>query len=248
MKKIKSVIVEDEKTAREVLLNYLQKYCPQVEVTAQAKNTREAIKLIHELKPALVFLDVELPYGNAFDVLEACSTLQFETIFVTAYSEYALQALNQSAAYYLLKPISIEELIEAVNKVETALEKAELFNRNDIIVKNFKEQEPQKRQVILPTMNGFDVVKMDEIARLKGNGNFTDIFLNDGTKKMICRFLKHFDDILPYPFMRVHRSHIINMDYIKSYQKGAKPFVVMYDDSEVEVSDTYKESFLARLL
>ena len=107
---------EDERAAREVLKNYLSKYCPQVEVVGEAQNIKEAVPLLHEIRPQLVFLDVEMPFGNAFDVLEACKDLHFETIFVTAFSEYSLKALNQSAAYYLLKPISIEELIVAVNK------------------------------------------------------------------------------------------------------------------------------------
>ena len=113
LQKIKSVIVEDEFAAREALKNYLSKYCPQVEVIGEAQNIKEAVPMLHELLPQLVFLDVEMPFGNAFDVLEACKELQFETIFVTAFSEYSLKALNQSAAYYLLKPISIEELIVA---------------------------------------------------------------------------------------------------------------------------------------
>ena len=248
MTKIEAVIVEDEKTAREVLKNYLRKYCPQVEIIGEAKNATEAIKVIDEAQPALVFLDVEMPFGNAFDVLEGCKNINFETIFVTAYSEYALQALNQSAAYYLLKPISIEELVEAVNKVQSNLEKEEMFNRNKVIVQNFKEKRPEKRQVILPTMNGFDIVKMDEIIRLKGNGNFTDIYLKNGSKRMVCRFLKHFEDLLPHPFIRVHRSHIINLDTVKSFQKGSKPFVVLEDDSEVEVSSSYKENLIASLI
>jgi two-component system LytT family response regulator len=240
--KIKSVIVEDELAAREVLKNYLSKYCPQVEVVGEAQNIKEAVPLLHEIQPQLVFLDVEMPFGNAFDVLEACKDLQFETIFVTAFSEYSLKALNQSAAYYLLKPISIEELIVAVNKVQHQIMNHEIFNRNKIIVENFHESKPEKQQVILPTLEGFEVVKMEEIVRLRGNGNFTDLYLNNGNKKMVCRFLKHFSEILPLPFMRVHKSHIINMNCVKSYNKGG--IVTLSDGTEIEVSPTYKEEFL----
>ncbi len=240
--KIKSVIVEDELAAREVLKNYLSKYCPQVEVVGEAQNINEAVPLLHEIKPQLVFLDVEMPFGNAFDVLEACKDLQFETIFVTAFSEYSLKALNQSAAYYLLKPISIEELIVAVNKVHHQIMNHEIFNRNKIIVANFHESKPEKQQVILPTLEGFEVVKMEEIVRLRGNGNFTDLYLNNGNKKMVCRFLKHFSEILPLPFIRVHKSHIINMNCVKSYNKGG--IVTLNDGAEIEVSPTYKEDFL----
>ncbi len=157
---IRSVIIEDESVAREVLRNYLAKYCPQVEMIGEAQNFREAVPLLHDLQPQLVFLDVEMPFGNAFDVLEACRDLYFETIFVTAFSEYSLKALNQSAAYYLLKPVSIEELIVAVNKVQQQLIREEQFNRNRIVLENFREQHPARRQVILPTLEGFEVVKM----------------------------------------------------------------------------------------
>ncbi len=240
--KIKSVIVEDELAAREVLKNYLTKYCPQVEVIGEAENIKEAVPLLHDLQPQLVFLDVEMPFGNAFDVLEACKDLHFETIFVTAFSEYSLRALNQSAAYYLLKPISIEELIVAVNKVHHQILNHEVFNRNKIIVENFKESKPEKQQVILPTLEGFEVVKMEEIVRLRGNGNFTDLYLQNGNKKMVCRFLKHFSEILPLPFLRVHKSHIINLNCVKSYNKGG--VITLDDDTEIEVSPTYKEDFL----
>ena len=242
MKKIRSVIVEDELAAREVLKNYLSKYCPQVEVIGEAQNIKEAVPMLHELQPELVFLDVEMPFGNAFDVLEACKELQFETIFVTAFSEYSLKALNQSAAYYLLKPISIEELIIAVNKVHEHLLNHEIFNRNKIIVENFRETKPEKQQVILPTLEGFEVVKMEEIVRIRGNGNFTDIYLSNGSKKMVCRFLKHFSELLPFPFIRVHKSHIINVNFVKSYNKGGT--LTLNDGSEIEVSPTYKEDFL----
>ncbi len=244
LQKIRSVIVEDETAAREVLKNYLKKYCPQVEVIGEAANIKEAVPLLHEVEPQLVFLDVEMPFGNAFDVLEACKDLLFETIFVTAFSEYSLKALNQSAAYYLLKPISIEELILAVNKVQQQITNHDLLNRNKIIVENFREPKPEKQQVILPTLEGFEVVLMKDIVRLKGNGNFTDLFLVDGSKKMVCRFLKHFSEILPFPFMRVHKSHIININFVKSYNKGG--FITLQDEAEIEVSSTYKEEFLSR--
>jgi two-component system LytT family response regulator len=240
--KIKSVIVEDEATAREVLKTFLSKYCPQVEIIGEAQNIKEAVPLLHDLQPQLVFLDVEMPFGNAFDVLEACKDLSFETIFVTAFSEYSLKALNQSAAYYLLKPISIEELVTAVSKVHLQILNQETFNRNKIIVENFHETKPGKQQVILPTLEGFEVVKMEDIVRLRGNGNFTDLHLANESKKMVCRFLKHFTEILPFPFIRVHKSHIINVNFVKAYNKGG--YVTLYDNTEIEVSATYKEAFL----
>lgn len=245
VQKIKAVIVEDEASARAALESYIRKFCPQVEVAGTAGDCKQAIEVLQQLQPDLVFLDVEMPFGNAFDVLDGCQNLQFETIFVTAFSEYSLKALNQSAAYYLLKPVSIEELIIAVNKVQQQLQNRQLFNRNRIILENTKESRPEKQQVILPIVDGFEVVKMEDIVRLKGNGNFTDVHLKDGSKKMVCRFLKHFTDILPFPFIRIHKSHVINVHFVKSYHKGAGGYVVLNDDTEVELSPAYKEQFLA---
>lgn len=243
--KIKAVIVEDEAAAVAALQNYIQKFCPQVQVIGTAQNSKEAIEVLHQLQPQLVFLDVEMPFGNAFDVLDGCQDLQFETIFVTAFSEYSLKALNQSAAYYLLKPVSIEELIIAVNKVQQHLQSRQLIDRNRILLENAKESKPEKQQIILPTLDGFDVVKMEDILRLKGNGNFTDVHLTNGSKRMVCRFLKHFTDILPLPFVRIHKSHVINIRFVKSYHKGAGGYVMLQDGTEVEVSAAYKDQFLS---
>ncbi|WP_345990088.1 LytTR family DNA-binding domain-containing protein [Chryseobacterium sp. Chry.R1] len=239
--KIKAVIIDDEVIAREVLRNYLTKYCPQVEILGEAENIKDAVPLIAEKLPQLVFLDVEMPFGNAFDVLEATKDYTYETIFITAFSQYSLHALNKSASYYILKPIDIQELILAVNKVAESLEKKEELNRNKILLENLKVK-PDKQQLILPTLQGFDVVKTEEIVRLQADGNFTLVYLTDGTKKMVCRFLKHFDDLLEAPFVRVHRSHIINTGFVKSYHKSGT--VTLLDDAEIEVSGTFKEAFL----
>ncbi|MCD7936911.1 MAG: LytTR family transcriptional regulator [Tannerellaceae bacterium] len=144
-----------------------------------------------------------------------------------------------------MKPVSIEELIVAVNKVHQQLQKEEFFNRNRILVDNFREPDPLNQRVILPTLEGFEVVKMEEIIRLQGNGNFTDIYLAGKQKKMVCRFLKHFAEILPYPFVRVHKSHIINTHRVISYHKGSGGYVVLDDGTEIEISSSYKEDFLA---
>lgn len=242
MSKISCVIIEDELVARDVLKNYIQKYCPQLELIGEAKDANEAKNIILSLKPQVVFLDVELPYGNAFDILEETKEHTFETIFVTAFSEYSLKALNLSAAYYILKPVSIEELILAVNKVTNSVNTLSELNRNKIILQNFRESEPEKKQIIIPTLEGFEVIKMEEILRVKGNGNFSDLYLVDGQKKMVCRFLKHFENILPFPFIRVHKSHIINANFVKAYHKSG--YIILQDDSEVELSNSYKDAFL----
>lgn len=239
--KIKAVIVDDELIAREVLRSYLAKYCPQIEILGEAENIKEAVPMIAQKQPQLVFLDVEMPYGNAFDVLEATKDFSYETIFITAFSQYSLQALNKSASYYILKPIDIQELILAVNKAADSIQNKEELNRNKILLENLKLK-PEKQQLILPTLQGFDVVKTEDIMRLQADGNFTRVYLTDGSRKMVCRFLKHFDDLLEKPFVRVHRSHIINTNFVKSYHKSGT--ATLSDQTEIEISGSFKDQFL----
>ena len=241
--RIRTVIVDDEAIAREVLAGYCRKYCPVIEIVGEAQDIRDAVPLITAQKPQLVFLDVEMPYGNAFDILEACQDVDFETIFVTAFSEYSLKALNRSAAYYILKPIDILELVAAANKIQLRLLKHEESSRNKLILENLRLK-PEKQKVMLPTLHGFDVISTDQIIRLQANGNFTDVYLTDGRSKMICKFLKHFDEILEAPFVRIHRSFIINTRFVRSYSKTAGGTVTLTDGTELEVSATYKEQFM----
>ena len=155
-----------------------------------------------------------MPFGNAFDVLEACGDQRFETIFITAYAEYSLKALNRSAAYYILKPIDITELVTAVNKVQVAILKTEEFDRTKILLQNLKLK-PEQQQIILPTLHGFDVIKTSSITKLQAKGNFTEVHFTDGSFKLICKFLKHFDELLDAPFIRIHRSFIVNLELYK---------------------------------
>lgn len=242
MDKIKCVIVEDEEVAREVLISYLRKYCPHVEVLDQSDNARTAVEVIKKNQPDLVFLDVEIPYGNAFDVLEACQEMHFETIFVTAYSDYAIKALNASASYYLLKPLNIEELIKAVQVVEEAMKDKDKFNHTALLLEQVKQGNNKLHKLVIPTLNGFEVVRLDEVVRLQANGNFTDIILENKTKKMACRFLRHYEELLTFPFLRVHRSHLINCDFVRAYNKGGH--IEMLTGDEVEISSSYKTRFL----
>lgn len=244
--KIRAVIVDDELVARQVLAAYLTKYCPVVELVGEAGSIRDALPLITESSPQLVFLDVEMPYGTGFDLLEACRGMRFETIFITAYSEYSLKALNLSAAYYILKPIEITELVKAVNKVQESILRKDEFDRNMILLQNMTRK-PELQQVVVPTIHGFDVIRTERIVRLQAKDNFTEITLEDGSRKLICKLLKHFEETLDHPFIRVHRSYMVNLHYVKSYTKGNGGSLTLHDDTEVEVSAGYKESLLLAL-
>jgi len=240
---IKALIVDDEKASRETILAYIEKYCENIEVIGEADDVPSAIIAIKNLKPELVFLDVEMPFGNAFDVLEQTAELNFETIFITAFNDYAIKAFNFSAAYYILKPIDIDELIKAVNKVKLHLNQKQTNVSSKVLYDNLKN--PENRKLVLPTTTGFEVIFITDIIRLSGSSNYTEIFLKDGKKKVVSKVLKFFEDMLSeLGFMRVHKSHIVKLEAIQKYHKGRGGSIVMNDGSEVEVSPQKKQDLL----
>ncbi len=244
---MKAVIVDDEVSGRETLSHYIQKYCMNVEVVGVADSVKSGLEVIEKCRPDILFLDVEMPYGNAFDLLEQVKEITFETVFVTAFSNYAMKALNCSAAYYILKPIDIDELVAAVEKIKGQKEKSKEFIHTKILIENINILNKQLQKIVLPTMEGFEVVQVKDIIRCQANDNFTDIILAEGKKMLICRTLKHFEGLLEdYDFMRVHKSHLINFQFIKKYKKGKGGQVVMSDGSEIDVSPAKKQDFLDR--
>lgn len=242
MKK-KAVIVEDEKDARETLKGYISRYCPNIELIGEAYDVPSAVSTINALKPEIVFLDIEIPFGNAFDVLDATREINFETIFVTAYSEYALKALNFNAAYYILKPVDIDELIQAVERASQNLEKTGNQTITEIIRNNLRH--PDHKKLVVPNSNGFDIIPIEEIIRFEGSGNYTDIYLTANRKKTVTKVLKHFEELVDeLPFMRVHKSHLINMHHVSTYYKGRGGTAIMADGAEIEISMHKKDDFL----
>lgn len=244
---LKAVIVDDELASRETLRNYLSKYCEDVLVVGEADSLKTALTLIPALRPDVVFLDIEMPFGNAFDLLEQLSEITFETIFVTAYSHYAIQALNCSAAYYILKPIDIDELVLAVDKVKANKESNKPNLHTQILIDNIHLANKQLYKLVLPILDGFEVVEVKDIVRCEANDNFTAFFFVDGKQALICRTLKFYENILTeMGFMRVHKSHLINLQYVKRYRKGKGGSVVMTDNSEIDVAVTKKDEFLEK--
>jgi two-component system LytT family response regulator len=245
--KLKAIIVEDEELSRETLRNYLVKYCPDIQLVAEAVNIIEGKQAIEKHKPEVVFLDVEMPYGNAFDLLEQLDEINFETIFVTAFSNYAIQALNLSAAYYLLKPVDIEELVKAVERIKETVHNNKELVHTRILMENVKIENKQLQKIVLPLIDGFEVIRVNEVIRCEANDNFTVFHLTNGKKMMICRTLKHYEEILTnYDFIRAHKSHLINFQYIRQYKKGKGGYVIMNDGAEVEISPNRKQELMER--
>lgn len=242
---LKAVIVEDEAISREILAGYINRYCPDVELLAEADNIKAGIAAIHKHKPDIVFLDVEMPKGNGFDLLEQVGEVNFETVFVTAYGNYAMKALNYSAAYYILKPVSIDELVAAVSKIKQQRQKEKIPVQTKILLENIQVSQQQNFKIVLPLLDGFEVVQVKDIVHCEANDNFTDFFLLGKPKKMICRTLKFYEDLLgDSGFMRVHKSHLINLDHIIKYTKGKGGQVTMADGSVIDVSPNKKEELM----
>ena len=245
--KLKAIIVEDEEAGRVTLSNYIEKYCPDVKVEAMCDSVKTGLVAIEKYSPDIVFLDVEMPFGNGFDLLEQSENISFETVFVTAYSEYAIKALNFSASYYILKPIDIDELVSAVDKIKIEKEKEDSSVHSKILLENIKNSNKQLHKIVLPLLDGFEVVQVKDILRCKAEDNFTSFFMKDGSKQLICRTLKFYEEMLKdFDFVRTHKSHMVNVQHIKRYKKGKGGQVIMTDGSEIEVSAKRKKDLLAK--
>jgi two-component system, LytTR family, response regulator len=240
---MKAIIIDDEKDSREILANYLTKYCPDVVMCGFGESVVTGLDAIKKLNPDIVFLDIEMPYGNGFDLLEQAGDHSFETVFVTAFGHYAIQALNQSAAYYLLKPIDIDELIKAVDKIKKERTEENYTQHAHVLLNNIRGSGQQK--IMLPTLEGFEIVDIAKILYGEAADNFTKFYFEDGQPMLICRTLKYFEDVLhTHGFLRIHRSYLINPSFVIRYSKGKGGYVTMKNNQELEVSANKKQDFL----
>ena len=237
-----AIIVEDEETSRAILRNYLEKYCPNVSILGEASNIEEALVLIRNNDLDLVFLDVEMPYGNAFDLLEKVGDVDFETVFVTAYNHYAMDALNAHASYYLMKPISIDELIKAVDYV-VEIKTKESALQNQVLKPKVASVDGK---ITLPQQDGFEILNTADIMYCKADDNYTEIYLKNNKRKLISKTLKYFEEALAEThFVRVHKSYLVNINEVVKYVKGKGGTIVLSSGKEISVSASKKADLLA---
>ncbi len=236
-----TVIIDDEPKSVTLLQRMLEKYCPDVNVVGTAGNTEKGYELINTTTPSLVFLDVEMPDGSGFYLLKKFSRIPFRVIFTTAYDKYAIPAIRFSAIDYLLKPISIAELKAAVAKISTG--PTEL---NQLPLAESGNRPLQfKGRIALPSNDGVQFVTVDEIIYCESSSNYTFFYLKNGTKLLVCRTLKEYEEQLSMQgFFRIHQSYLVNLRYVKSYVRGRGGFVVMENNAELAVSVRKKEEFL----
>ena len=241
---IKAIIVDDELGARESLSKMLEKNCKQIEVVAKVDSMLSAFEAITNKEPDLVFLDIEMPNGNAFDLLEKFKTINFNIIFTTAYDHYAIKAIKFSAIDYILKPIDPEELITAVKRFEDrAGQKATLDKQFKTLLSNVRPENKLKK-VGIPDGDGLIFINLSDIIRCDSDGNYTFFILTSGKKIIASRTLGEYEQMFADDnFFRIHRSHLINLEHVKKYIKGEGGYLcsfVPYYCSEVYTINFYK--------
>ena len=249
---MKAIIVDDEQQSHEVLKTLLEQSHPDIEITASGYSVEEGLRLAAAQQPDLVFLDVEMPDGTGFDLLEKTGEPDFHVIFITAHNKYAQDAIRFGALFFLLKPIDSELLGQALVKVrQKQAEKAtiEQWRLAYEAFQQFQQQQLPKRMTV-STMEGIHFVPVNDIIRFKADGNTTDIHINGRKKRLIAsvnlgEYVHQFE---AYPnFMRVHRSHLVNLDFVAMYSRADGGYLVMKDGSEVGVSRKFREELLRRL-
>jgi two-component system, LytTR family, response regulator len=241
------IIVDDEHKSRESLRALIERFCEGVNVSETCQNSTEAIDAIQRHRPDLVFLDVQLQKETGFDIIEKLERVDFEIVFTTAYSEYAIKAFKFSAIDYLLKPIDISDLRMAVEKVRKKMV-GNMSARMEQLTQTLKRNSPKNMKLAIPSSDGLVFVKVDTIIYCEASGNYTNIYMEDNKKHIVSRTLKEYEDLLDdQDFFRIHNSYLINLNSVKRYIRGEGGQVVMTNDKTLDVAKLKKKDFLARV-
>jgi two-component system LytT family response regulator len=239
---ITAAIIDDEALARDAIHNMLKLFCPNVQVVGQAFDVKSGVKIIKELKPDVVFLDIQMPDGSGFDMLKEFSSINFKFIFVTAYQEYAIRAFKFSALDYILKPVDPSDLISAVEKMQKTIQEEETNKKFQTFIENTQWHEKDPQKIILKTLDSIIVAKIDSIVRCESQNNYTLFYFTDRPKLLVSRTLKDFDDILSSSgFFRAHQSHLVNLSFVKKYNRFPESHLVLNDGVKVPVSVRKRE-------
>ena len=240
-----AVIIDDDESNISSLKEKLNRHCPQVQVIAACDNAIDAIDVIETKKPEVIFLDIEMPVMNGFVMLQQLNYKNFELIFTTAYDHYAIRAIRFSALDYLVKPIEIEELKNAVSKAEEKRNRGTPNPQLEILLEQMLTKHSDSLRIAIPTTEGLQFIKLKEIIYMEATGNYTFFYLKDKQKIIVCRTLKDFEEMLPGDtFLRIHHSYIINKEYVEKYIRGEGGQVVLSDGTTLDVAKRKKTEFL----
>ncbi len=241
---IKAIIIDDENKGRMALRQKIADYCPEVSIVAEASDGIEGKEVIERLKPNLVFLDIEMPRVNGFELLNQLKEKNFHLIFTTAYDHYAIKAIKYAAFDYLLKPIDIEELKASIEKIKLT-KVANVGNQVELLQQNIKNPKAALNKLAIPTLDGLCFYAISDLVYLEASSNYTNLFFVGGKKVVASKTLKDFEELLPEDtFFRPHHSYIINLNFISKYIKGDGGQIELTNGAIVDVSRRKKEEFL----
>jgi two-component system LytT family response regulator len=242
---IKAIVIDDEKPSREVICNYLKEFCIDIKVIATAASVKTAFKTISKFSPDLIFLDIEMGDGKGFDLLRMFDKIDFKVIFVTAYSEHAIKAFRINAIDYLLKPIKIEELKDAVEKVRNLDRNLKYEEALSELLQTMSGNNSHQPTIVIHHIKGFEVLKVNDIIMCKADGYCTNLILTGKRKVISSKNLKHFEEILfEHNFIRVHHSFLVNINYVCSCTKQGE--ILLTEDNKASLGDSYKNGFMSR--
>ncbi len=247
-KKIIAVIIDDEVDAVEFITTVINEYCPEIEVAGKAHNIRDGVQVINDIRPDLLFLDIEMPNGTGFDLLKHYPEKEFDVIFITAFNHYAIKAIKYSAFDYILKPVNINEFIDSVSRVVNKHSSGKQYGKvsYEALLENLRTIHPTK--LVIPVSDGREYLDTNTIIRIEADRSYSWFFLNDKRKILVSKNLKEFEDLLnDRNFFRPHNSHLINLDFVRKFVRQDGGYIVMCDGSQIPVSRNRKDLFLLQM-
>jgi two-component system LytT family response regulator len=244
--KYKAILIDDERKSVEILRNKLERFCPDIEIIATSNSPKEGLEFVLSLNPDIVFLDIAMPELNGFDLLEKVPDPSFELIFVTAFGDFAIDAIKHCAIGYLVKPVENSDLVLAVNNAKKNINDKSSLRKNQQLIKNNTQEAFQKKKILVPSLGGFDFVSIEEIIRCEGIDGYTKVFIADGSNLVSSNSIGYFQKILEgTQFHLIHRSHLINLNAIKKYSTDG--YVLLGNKVKIPVSRNRRKVFLDKL-
>jgi two-component system, LytTR family, response regulator len=244
MPQLKAILVDDELPSLQNLEQKLMEFCPDIKVIAAEQRPENAITLIEQSRPDVLFLDIEMPRMNGFKMLEHISDTSFDVVFTTAYNHYAIEAIRISAFDYLVKPVAVKDLQITVDRLMKSQAK-QTPEKLDVLRQNLSDSRTQNDKVTISTNEGVEFYEISQIVHIESSSNYSKIYFKDGKTMLVTKLLKDFEEMLvPYRFYRIHNSHLINLTHIKKYIRGDGGQVVMQNDEIIDVARRKKEDFL----
>lgn len=251
---LRIALIDDEVHNTNLLSTFLRQHCPEVSIVGTASSAAEARTILHNEKPDAIFLDIHMPGEDGFDLLRSLPDRKFAVVFVTAFDKYAINAIKAGALDYLMKPIDTDEMIAAVHKLLLLKEQQQFVSWNNyneqiqVLLDNVHDKSPKLEKISVPLFNGYQLLKIQDIIRCQSDNNYTTFFLASGKPLIVSKSIKEYEELLEgSDFVRIHRSHLINMLHVEKFIREDNGYVIMSDKSTIEVSRRKKEEFIERL-